>query len=255
MFATYKLMSSCTNEEYLSRDLDDLVAEYKETVDARKRNKLIATIFCKLYPMMLKLMKKYYTLTPEQKIEHAVYRLVMGLEMHNPKKMKFSSFFYMHFSNHMKTLYTNSLAPCRAAFANIVGNNDEVMRVYSETAIEKENSVKGLLKDINDSTWLSSEEKKYCSCIAVGLKTPQEIQKIMKFDLNKDVKKPLVSNPIISNSLLPNNIKYKEEKQKIEKLKEDDTIKSIKQRIKKIRDSIKKKHAELKLKGIDILKD
>ena len=242
MFATYKLISACTNEEYMKRDLDDLVTEYRETTDARKRNKLISTIFCKLYPMMLKLMQKYYTLTPEQKIEHALYRLVKGLEMYNPKKMKFSSFFYMHFSNHMKTLYTNSLAPCRAAFANIVGNNDEVMRVYTETATERErdSSEQGLLDDIKDASYLSSEEKEYCSCVVAGITKTKEIKERLKLDKRNNFNKPLISNPF-----------------EVQKTAEAEKLadKQALLRIKKIKESIKRKHAELKAKGINIFRD
>ena len=39
MFTTFKLMRACTNEELLARDLNDIVAEYKITEDARKRNR------------------------------------------------------------------------------------------------------------------------------------------------------------------------------------------------------------------------
>ena len=47
MFETFKLMSACTNDEYLSRDIDSLVKEYRNTESAREKNRLIATIFCK----------------------------------------------------------------------------------------------------------------------------------------------------------------------------------------------------------------
>ena len=58
MFETFKLMSACTNKEYLSKDIDTLAIAYQKTQSARERNRLIATIFCKLYPMMLKISRK-----------------------------------------------------------------------------------------------------------------------------------------------------------------------------------------------------
>ena len=47
MFATYKLMTSSTTEVYLGKTLEELVEDYKKTEDVRKRNKIIAAMFCK----------------------------------------------------------------------------------------------------------------------------------------------------------------------------------------------------------------
>ena len=73
MFATYDMMKRCTNDTYLNKELNELVVEYRNTTEARERNRLIATIFCKVYPMILKIQKTFYMLTPEQKMEHALY--------------------------------------------------------------------------------------------------------------------------------------------------------------------------------------
>jgi len=238
MYATYKLMLSCTNESYLERDVDDLVREYREEVEARKRNKLIATIFCKLYPMILKIQKKYYNMTPDQKMEYALFHLVKGLSQYNNKKMKFSSFFYLKLSNMMKTSVQLDYTPSKAANTNVVSNSDEVLRIYSETKTDREyaDSEEGLLKDISESKYLSSEEKQYCSCIVAGITKTEEIKKVLKIE--EKVSKSLITPPTLS----PEERKKKTDKQ-------------AQLKIKQIKDSIKKKHAIFKDKGIDIFRD
>lgn len=241
MFTTYKVISACTNQEYLKRDLDELVAEYRETDDARKRNKLIATIFCKLYPMILKLQKKFHTLTNEQKIEHALYHLVKSLNTYNPNKMKFSSFFYVHLTNQFKSLLTAELTAKRAVFQNISPNNDYHMQTYANTAMTKpfEKTDAGLLSDIKHATYLSSEEKNYCSCILAGIDSVSDIAKALKIDRIESMKRPLVSNPT--------EISDKEKAVRRAKL--------VAERVRKIKKSIQKKGIELGNKGIDIFRD
>lgn len=240
MYATYKLMVSCTNEQLLARDIDDLVSEYKVEMDARKRNKLIATIFCKIYPMIIKIQKKYYNLTPEQKMEYALFHLVKGLSQYDSKKMKFSSFFYLKLSNMMKTFVQVEYSPSKAANQNIVGNSDEVLRIYSETMSDREYDVseQGLIRDIKGSKYLSSEEKEYCTCIVAGINKTEDIKKVLQLEKRNDFQKSLITKP----NLTAEEIKVREDKQ-------------AQLRIKKIKDSIRKKHAQLKSQGINIFRD
>lgn len=242
MFTTFKLMRACTNEELLARDLNDIVAEYKITEDARKRNRLIATVFCKLYPMILKLQKKFHTLTTEQKIEHALYHLVKALERYDSKKMKFSSFFHTHLSNQFKTLLSMECSQKRAVFQNIIANNAEYMDLYAHTAPAKpyEHTDIGLINDIKNSSYLSSEEKDYCSCVVAGIDKMSDIAKVLKIDSIESIKKPLVSNPLLE-------ISDKEKLANQEKLAIE--------RVRKIKNSIKKKRSLLLKQGIDILRD
>lgn len=241
MFETFKLMSACTNDEYLSRDIDTLAKQYRETESARERNRLIATIFCKLYPMMLKISHKYFSLTNEQKTEHALYHLVKALERFDSKKMKFSSFFHTHFSNQMKSLLTAESSHKRAAFQNIVKHNDEALNVYSQTALDKDfkDSDLGLIEDIKNSSYLSTEEKEYCTCVISGVDTAKEISKMLNLNSRMPLKKPLV-NPLI---VMDNNAQ--------QELEEKTSLKNIK----RIKDSIKQKVAAYKKDGINIFRD
>lgn len=240
MYATHKLMLSCTNEELLARDIDDLVREYRETVEARKRNKLIATIFCKLYPMILNIQKKYYNYSFEQKIDYALFHLVKGLSQFDNKKMKFSSFYYLKLSNMMKTLVQVDNSPSKAANVNVVDNSDEVLRIYSETMSDRdyEFSEQGLLRDIKESKYLSSEEKEYCSCIVAGINKAEDIKNVLKLEKRNNFQRPLVSKP----NLTTEQIKEKENK-------------LASSRIKSIKDSIRRKYAQFKDLGINIFRD
>ena len=61
MYTTYKLMANCTNSTYLNMNLEDLCESYKKTESVTKRNKIVAAMFCKVYPMVLDIQKKYYS--------------------------------------------------------------------------------------------------------------------------------------------------------------------------------------------------
>ena len=234
-------MSACTNSEYLSQDIDTLALAYQKTQSARERNRLIATIFCKLYPMMLKISRKYFSLTNEQKTEHALYHLVKALERFDNKKMKFSSFFHTHFSNQMKSLLTAESSHKRAVFQNIVKHNDEVLNVYAQTASDKEfkDSDLGLIEDIKNSSFLSTEEKEYCTCVISGVDTAKEISKMMNLDKRMPIKKPLISSLIAVDETTKNLLEEK----------------AMAKNIKKIKDSIRQKVDAYKKEGINIFRD
>lgn len=241
MFTTYKLIKGCTNSTLLARDLNDLVEDYRNTNNARERNRLIATIFCKLYPMILKLQQKFHTLTVEQKIEHALYHLVKSLNNYDSTKMKFSSFFYVHLTNQFKSLLTAELSNKRKVFQNISVNNDYHMEHFAQTAFAKpyEKTDAGFLNEIKHATYLSSEEKDYCGCVVAGIDKLDDIAKVLKVDKIDSIRKPLISNPYATSP--------EEDKARKEKLAVD--------RIRKIKASIKKKGRDLAKKGIDIFRD
>ena len=241
MFETFKLMSACTNKEYLSKDIDTLAIAYQKTQSARERNRLIATIFCKLYPMMLKISRKYFSLTNEQKTEHALYHLVKALERFDNKKMKFSSFFHTHFSNQMKSLLTSESNYKRAAFQNIVKHNEEALNVYVQSAPDKDfkDSDLGLIEDIKNSSYLSTEEKEYCTCVIQGVDTSKEISQMMNLNQRMPLKRPLISSLISID----------EDTKKL--LEEKATAKNIK----KIKDSLKRKMDAYKKEGTNIFRD
>lgn len=242
LFITYNLMRACTTKECLDRDIDDLAKEYKLTENARERNKLIAAIYCQLYPMMIKISKKYFSITPEQKLECALTNLVKGLTKWDSKKTKFSTFYHLDFANQMKSLYTAENSLKRAVFQNIIDCNEEALNIYSETETDKsyEDNEKELLHDIKNSSFLSSEEKEYCGCVLAGITTTKEIADKLKLEERCKIRKPLVSNPLAVVDL--------------EKQKEQDE-KAAQARIKKIKTSIVQKHNLYKSQGINIFRD
>ena len=247
IFATYKMMHACTNKEYLDRDFNDLIAEYKSTHNARIKNKCIATIFCKIYPMILKMQKKFYTLTPAQKIEHILYNLVIGVNNFDlNKKIKFTTFITTHLNNKLNSLLITEDCIKRKVFHNIVKHNDEIMEVYVQTKVDPsydyDNGEKNLVNDINNSTFLSSEEKEYCSCLIKGMTTAKEIGKAMKLkEKSNFIAKPLITNPLYVKDITSSS--------------ESDIEKRVVQRVKTIKASIKKKYKTSKEAGIDIFRE
>lgn len=230
MFATYKLMTSSTTEVYLGKTLEELVEDYKRTEDVRKRNKIIAAMFCKVFPMILKIQEKYYSLTNEQKVDHAIFHLIRSIRYYDSKKnkVKFSSFYFTHLTNQMKTLLTAENSLKKAAFQNIVRNNDEVLNLYAQNAEDKmlEYSEEYFLKNLEENTYLSSEEKEYLTCQLAGYNKTKEIAQKLDLDNRYNLKKA-VTNPLAVMDL-----------QKRQELDEKIAVR----RIRRIRDSIKQKY-------------
>lgn len=192
MYTTYKLMANCTNSTYLNMDLEDLCEGYKKTESVTKRNKIIAAMFCKVYPMVLDIQKKYYSITNEQKVEHALFHLVRSIKYYKQDgKVKFSSFFHTHLSNQMKSLLSSENSLKKAAFQNIVRNNDNVMNWYAKNEPIKsyEQSEIYVLENLKNSSYLSTEEKEYCACIIAGYDKVQQISE--KLNLTNRVQDPI----------------------------------------------------------------
>ena len=252
MYTTYKMMLACTNKEYLNKDYRDLIIEYRGTTNARVKNKCVATIFCKIYPMILKIQKKFYTLSSTQKIEHVLYNLVIGIDNYDlNKKTSFVTFIHTHLTNKLHSLLVTEGCLKRKVFQSIVPHNEEAMKVYAQTKIDPsydyDNGEKNLNNDINNSTFLSSEEKKYCSCLITGMTTAKEIGKAMKLveKSKQSFAKPLFTNPLIVNDLTPDN----------DGISDASMDKKIIKKIKEIKDSIKRKYSEAEKVGINIFRE
>lgn len=240
MFTTYKLMRNCTNDSYLKKSLEDLVEDYKKTDNPMKRSKIVAAMFCNVFPMILKIQEKYYSLTNDQKVDHAIFHLIRSIRYYDNKKnkVKFSSFYYTHLTNQMKTLLTTENSLKKAAFQNIVRNNDEVLTLYTQNAPDKslENDDRYYLSNLENNPYFSSEEKEYCSCILAGYTKTKEIAEKLnledRYNLNKGVTNPLAVIDL--------------EKQ------EDLRQKAAARRIRKIKESIRLKREKYKALGVNI---
>lgn len=227
MYATYKMMSNGTNSTYLNKSLEELCDEYNSTDSVNKRNKIVAAMFCKVFPMILEIQKKYYSLTNEQKVDHALFHLVRSIKYYKKGNVKFSSFFHTHLTNQMKTLLSSENNLKKAAFQNIVRDNDNVLNRYIKTQPTKDydKSEQYFLENLKNSTYLSTEEKEYCACILAGYDKVDIIRE--KLDLE--------------NRHMDNAIVRKQELSE-EKIKELDA-KRDQRRIRKIKQSIKDKIA------------
>ena len=227
MQATYKTITACVDKEYLKQSLEELVKAYKETNSARERNKLIATIFCKVYPTFLKIQKRFYSLTKEQKIEHALYHLIKGIQRYKcDKKVKFHTFLQTHWTNQMKSLLTMENSHKKAAFQNIVDNNDEILDYYTQNVATRdfEMTDEYCYMNIKDSELLSTEEKEFCECVLQGYTKTREIADKLQLDKRYGLKR--MTNPLVVMDT--------------EKAKAADD-KAALRRVRSIRDSIKQK--------------
>ncbi len=246
MFATLKMMSNCTNEEYKTKTLEELCELYKSTENPILINKIIGAMFCKVHPMVLKIQEKYYTITNEQKVEQCLFHLVRCIKRYNSaNKVKFSSFYYLLLANEMKSLLSAENSYKRAAFHNITKNNHEVMDWYLKNAPDQEVCQQDLdfLTNLQSSSYLSQEEKAYCKYILEGTVRSKDLAQAYvkdKMDLEplnakkSSKKKKTSTNPIASN--LPLNPM---EEARQQRLKE----KHQQKRVKLIKDSIKSKYS------------
>lgn len=218
MYSTYRLMCRGTNSIYLNKTLEELVDDFRNSKsnEISKRNKIVAAMFIKVFPMILKIQSKYYNLTNEQKVDHALFHLVRSIKYYNKSSSKFSSFFYTHLSNQMKSLLSSQNSLKNAVFQNLVADNEETLNRYIDTESDNNNIVTEnyFLQDMYNSSQLSTEEKEYCACILAGYTTPKLIA-------NKMYNTPLVQSPI-------NISKIKKDLKKIKSIKD-----SIKQKMDK----------------------
>lgn len=191
MYATYKLMQNCTNSQYMDKELEELVLDYRKTESITKRNKIVAAMFVKVFPMILKIQSKYYSLTNEQKVEHALFHLIRSIKYYKNNNVKFSSFFHTHLTNQMKTLLTSQNNLKNAVFQNIVRDNENVLNWYIKTKAAKgyEDSEEYMVDMIKNSTKLSSEEKQFCELYLKGYNKMQQISE--KMNINKGVTDPI----------------------------------------------------------------
>ena len=97
----------------------------------------------------------------------------------------------------------------------------------------------GLIEDIKNSSYLSTEEKEYCTCVIQGVDTSKEISQMMNLNQRMPLKRPLISSLI---SIDEDTKKMLEEKA---------TVKNIK----KIKDSLKRKMDAYNKEGINIFRD
>ena len=162
MYSTYQMMSNATNKQYLDKTLEELVEDYKKpNVTMSVKNKIFAAMFVKLFPMMLKIQQKYYTITNEQKVDHAIFHLHRSIYHYKNNNVKFSSFFHTHFCNQMKTLLNCENNLKNAVFQNIVKDNENILKWYNNTAQSKtySDTERYLLFNIKNCSFLSSEDE------------------------------------------------------------------------------------------------
>lgn len=226
MYSTYKMMTACTTDEYLEKTLEELVKDYKKATINRTKNKIVAAMFVKVFPMILKIQEKYYSLTNEQKVEHAIFHLIRSIKYYNNKNVKFSSFYYTHLTNQMKTLLTAENSLKKAAFQNIVRNNEDVLNLYTQNAQDKsiEHNDDVSINYLTSLLNLSSEEIEYCECILEGYTKTKEIANRLQLEKRYSLKR--MTNPL--------NIVDMQRQQELDE-------KASERRIRKIKDSIRKK--------------
>lgn len=220
MYETFKVMSNCTTPQYLEKELEELVEEYKKTTRMSVRNKIVAAMFVKVFPMILKIQKKYYSLTNEQKVDHAIWHLIRSISYYkNDGKTKFSSFYHTHLCNQMKTLLTSQSNYKNAVWQNMTADNENVLNWHAKNEACKniELTDKYFLDNLKHSCHLSSEEKDYCACVIAGYDKMQSIAEKMH-----------VSNPLKNMNIQDLEKENKRELRKIRKIKQ-----SIKEKIKK----------------------
>lgn len=165
-------------------DINECVKNYQNSNSSKVRGKCIASIYCKLFPMILKIQQSFPMLTSEQKTEACIHIIQTSLEKFNITRtdIKFTSYFYGNFRRNLLTL-SNMETNChkRKIWSNMVDITNEATRRYllegfMGTTINTIAEHTLFFNDMNNSSLnLTTEEQILCKQLLKGYKTCKEL--------------------------------------------------------------------------------
>ena len=194
MYDTYKLMYQAKCTEYLNLDYNTLVEMFNNASNERVRNKVFASIFCKLFPLLFKVQKKFPTLTNEQKAEESLFMLYRSIKKFDPKKskVKFSNYIYSNYQNTLINFRVMHDKRNERLWNNLYEANgittQERKLLYCENTTSSSEFL-SYLNNISHNNLLNTEEQIYCECILSGLTKANEILSELKLTTNPITKK------------------------------------------------------------------
>ena len=193
-------MSSRLKPELQELELETLCEMYGKSTDAKERNDIYRTLYCKLFPMMLSVQKNYPMLSNSQRVEVTMMILISTLRCYNNKqgkKSKFSTYYCTNLKNGMMTQINSLHCSKRCVWLNMV--EDEEKSSYILTSQKNkpvEERTEYFMENIVNNTKLSTLEKDYINCVLNGYTKPEEIEKQLNLKHRYNSFNPLCNNKI-----------------------------------------------------------
>lgn len=178
MFKTYDLMCSLRNEQLIALPINDLVSLYQETDKARLKSKYYANVFCRFFPMILKITQKYGALTNEQKVEETLRCLLLSMNNFSGRKAKFITYFYGNLHTKLTGLVKRLQCDNKKVWTELYqGTQEEVNRLLN--LIPDKSNNYDISEVIDNSSILNKDEKLLCKLYSEGFYSNKDILKRM----------------------------------------------------------------------------
>ena len=175
---------------------------------------------------MLSVQKNYTTLTPVQRVEVTKMILISTLRCYsqNPKarKTKFSTYYMTNLKNGMMTQINSLKCNKRCIWSNMVENEEQsTYALATQSAKDVDTSIETFLKNVDNSTYLSTAEKAYIRLIMDNGNLSEKVKK------NEDVDTKVYPSKLDSyltqtannNGVVTNPLTVDEQKSLTKKLK------------------------------------
>lgn len=169
--------------------LEPKTVEFKKAW--KKRDEIYRTMYCKLYPMMLSVQKNYPMLSPVQRVEVTEMILISTLRCYSQKKnknTKFSTYYMTNLKNGMMTQINSMKCNKRSVWMNMLEDEEQSNYALATQSTKGENDTVQFIKDVEDSTNLTTLEKQYIHRVMAGVTKPEELAKSL--EINKYVARP-----------------------------------------------------------------
>lgn len=177
MYSTFKMMNAVEYPEFKDTTLERLCIMYDSEKNPVRRNKIIKTMYCKMFPMMFQIQEKYTQLSQEQKAEVTMFILLDSLKLFaksGKTKAKFSTYYYNNLENGMKTVCNSMACMKRKVWKHMVNVEEQLLTHLIDTnqvdrSMQTEKiSDEELRESIKTTNDLNTVEKQYCEAVLDG---------------------------------------------------------------------------------------
>ena len=164
-------------------DVNECVSMYQNSTSNKVKGKCIALVYCKLFPMIIRIQQSFPMLTKEQKAEACLNILQCSMDRFNStkKNIKFTSYFYGNFKRNLLTL-KNTETNChkRKVWSHMVDMADSTSREHFIASLAKltfnhEAETNLFFHDLDVNSNLTTDEKTICRYLLQGYRTCKEL--------------------------------------------------------------------------------
>ena len=214
MFNTAKMFAPLATPEWKAKSLEELCEIYQtENLDSKTKNIVFATVYTKLFPLMLKICKNFKDLTSEQKAETTCVKVDFCLKhFRMPSTAKFSTYFHTSLVGHLINDRKSSHSMKKEVWHNIVQPSElrnhklvktefiEVPQEFAESHTYRSQDELELINCLKNSDLFTQQEADFCNCLYFGHTKYEDIANRIKVEkkhigkLKKSVKEKLIKS-------------------------------------------------------------